>query len=1179
MKLTYAFEKTQDLNGDYVPDHSGLHADNTFDAWGFRGISIYIGTHWISALKMMEQVALIENDTPTLTDVQLWLAQAQLTVDTVLWSPARNYYLIDSAGQDGIMADAFSGQILADAVGLGDVLSRNKMVAHLSKAYDLCVVPMHDYTGNGIGDIGAMNGRTASGQEIDPSFYNQADQAWVGVTYCLAALMYERGMKTQALNTAFGAYYPVYEDNDLAYWFQTPEAWDIDGKKSFPADTPQYQRARAVWELMFAIERNEQWRNNHAPVASNQVVTLSEDACTIITLTATDPETNALAYSVTGNPIHGSLSGAAPNLTYRPATNYNGMDSFTFVASDGQLTSGVATVSITVTPVNDPPVASNRVVTLAEDASVAVTLTATDPETNALTYNIVANPTHGSLSGTAPNLTYRPATNYNGMDSFTFVASDGQLTSGVATVSITITPVNDPPIATTQLVTTAEDTAKALTLAGTDPDNEPIAGYAVVTPPAYGSLYGVLPVQTYTPNANYNGPDSFTFRVSDAGGLTSAPATVSITVTSVADPTVASNQSVVAMEDISVPVTLVATDADTTVLTYVIVSNPANGMLSGTAPNLTYKPAANYSGLDRFTFRANDANSTSAVAVVSITVNEDYLRERLAGYWRMNESLWNGTANQIKDSSPNLSHGAAVNGAITISTAKVGRCGYFDGVNDYAQIANKTNLQITGALTISLWAWPQNLGTGTYSLIEKKAAAEFALVIGTNRSLTFSQGTQAWSWVALPAGSLTNNAWQHIAVTRDPGTRTLVSYLNGVEVGSTVYPANAGAQPVISTNSLRIGTGYSGAYYKGRVDEVYLYAAALDSAYIEDAFYVEVPVGEWTMEEGAWSGVVGEIKDTSGFGVGGRSYNGATTVTNGQIGRAGYFDGTNDYAEIPNSAQLQVASNLSLSFWVRPYSITNRVNPMDKNFGGEFSLSIETNGSLTYQHGTNQSAGKYWTWSNALPAGSITNTGWSHIVVTRDRAQRIVRAYLNGVQRGTTNWPTTAALQPQASTNVIRIGKGSAPGYFRGLIDQVRIYDVIIASNRVDDLSYAMFDSDGDGLNDHDELAYGTDPQRPDTDGDKMVDGIEVLAGTIPTDPASKFDLLPAQGMDWNSEGILVRWASSEEKRYDLCRSTNLHFGFVTTASNIDATPPVNAYLDRGTAVEGVYYYQVMLRL
>ncbi len=144
---------------------------------------------------------------------------------------------------------------------------------------------------------------------------------------------------------------------------------------------------------------------NAAPVANAQSVTTAEDTAKAIILTASDAENDPLTYSIVTSPAHGSLSGTAPNVTYTPTGNYNGSDSFTFKARDGAKDSSPATVSITVTSVNDAPVAQAQSITTAEDIAKAITLHATDVENSSLTYTIGTGPLHGSLSGRAPNLT------------------------------------------------------------------------------------------------------------------------------------------------------------------------------------------------------------------------------------------------------------------------------------------------------------------------------------------------------------------------------------------------------------------------------------------------------------------------------------------------------------------------------------------------------------------------------------------------------------------------------------------------------------------------------------------------------------------------------------------------------------------------------------------------------
>ncbi|MEK7683839.1 MAG: Ig-like domain-containing protein, partial [Verrucomicrobiota bacterium] len=248
---------------------------------------------------------------------------------------------------------------------------------------------------------------------------------------------------------------------------------------------------------------------NDPPVANGQAVVTDEDRPVGITLSGADAEGSALAFTILAGPDHGSLSGPAPSLVYTPEANYNGPDSFTFKVNDGSLDSAPASVTITVAPVNDPPVANGQVVVADEDGAVGVTLSGTDVEGNTLAFAILAGPSHGSLSGTAPNLTYTPTPNFNGADAFTFKVHDGQADSATATISISVTPVNDAPVAQAQTQSTLEDTPLDLTLTGTDVEGDTLT-YAIVSSPAHGSWSGTGPNVTYTPAPDYNGGDSFT---------------------------------------------------------------------------------------------------------------------------------------------------------------------------------------------------------------------------------------------------------------------------------------------------------------------------------------------------------------------------------------------------------------------------------------------------------------------------------------------------------------------------------------------------------------------------------------------------------------------------------------------------------------------------------------------
>ncbi|MDP7000229.1 MAG: Ig-like domain-containing protein, partial [Candidatus Poribacteria bacterium] len=173
-----------------------------------------------------------------------------------------------------------------------------------------------------------------------------------------------------------------------------------------------------------------------------------------------------------------------------------------------------------MTTPNNPPVATTQSVEVGKNMPQhPITLSASDADGDSLTFLLVSNPSNGQLSGTPPNLKYDPNFNYTGNDSFTFKVNDGTVDSEPATISITVTAPNDPPVAAAQSVTTNEDTAVFFSLAGTDADStwsalrvmfEPdVLTYTVVDQPSSGTLYGTvtgmayteaLPSLTYTPN-------------------------------------------------------------------------------------------------------------------------------------------------------------------------------------------------------------------------------------------------------------------------------------------------------------------------------------------------------------------------------------------------------------------------------------------------------------------------------------------------------------------------------------------------------------------------------------------------------------------------------------------------------------------------------------------------------
>ncbi len=360
---------------------------------------------------------------------------------------------------------------------------------------------------------------------------------------------------------------------------------------------------------------------NEAPIADNQSIATNEGEFLSIVLTANDVDGDALTYAVTAQPQNGTLNGTAPNLTYTPNTNFNGSDSFTFTANDGSVDSNVATIAITVNPVNDAPVANTQSVSVNEDESLSIVLTGSDVDGDALTYVVTTQPQNGTLSGTAPNLTYTPNTNFNGSDSFTFTANDGSVDSNIATIAITVNSANDAPVANLQTFSILNTETLSITLTGSDIDGDALT-YSIVAQPSSGTLSGTPPNITYTPQDDFVGTDTFTFIAND-GALDSAVANININLSAPNRPPQADIQTVNTPSNIAVAIQLTANDLDNNVLTYRVTQEPANGTLSGTAPDVTYTPNSGFTGTDTFKFIANDGFVDSNEATVTVEVGPE----------------------------------------------------------------------------------------------------------------------------------------------------------------------------------------------------------------------------------------------------------------------------------------------------------------------------------------------------------------------------------------------------------------------------------------------------------------------------------------------------------------------------------------------------------------------------
>jgi YD repeat-containing protein len=375
---------------------------------------------------------------------------------------------------------------------------------------------------------------------------------------------------------------------------------------------------------------------NRPPQANNDWVTIisnmslsSFDA----RVNDTDPDGDSLAITSVGSASHGTATNTTTSVSYTPTSNYVGSDSFTYTISDSNGHTASATVYVTVVAAT-PPIAVNDVI-----ATGANTAKQFDPRSNdtdrsglGITITATTTPANGTATHTTTSVTYTPATNYEGPDSFNYTITDGKGQTATATVSAT---VGAPPVAQDDFMPVPTSTAVTFDprVNDSDPFGFPITVTAVGT-----ATHGTAAINngvsiTYTPATGYSGPDSFTYTISNSNGL-QGQATDHMCVGPVLPVAVNDDEEVAATHENHVPITpsgtfgLLGNDSDPCQQSLAIISltQPAKGTVNlnpdGTVTYLYYQSVDGIlHTTDTFTYTVADPFGGSATATVTVHID------------------------------------------------------------------------------------------------------------------------------------------------------------------------------------------------------------------------------------------------------------------------------------------------------------------------------------------------------------------------------------------------------------------------------------------------------------------------------------------------------------------------------------------------------------------------------
>ena len=408
----------------------------------------------------------------------------------------------------------------------------------------------------------------------------------------------------------------------LTLWSLSHRRKALPGTAEFTYIVQDIYGASASAKMRITIDIGD----NQAPVAVDDTATLAEDGTVLVDVLSNDndPDGDPLTLVSVAGATNGSGVIQDGQLRFTPDADFNGEEVLTYTISDGLGGIANATLTLTVTSVNDAPVSSDDAAILDEGGTILVDVLANDIDVDAdpLTLTQVTGATNGTASVENNQVRYTSDVGFFGTETLTYTMTDGQGSTVTGSLVLTINEINDAPVAVADTATLEEDGFILIDVLANDTDanGDPLTIVAVDTP-ANGTAIILSNQIRFTPDADFNGVETIGYTIEDGRGE-SATGTINITVNSINDLPAAVDDTATVQEDGTVLVDVLANDSDPDggVLSILSVAGAQNGTASIESGQIRYTPDAEFFGTETLAYTISDGQGGTASASIEIDV-------------------------------------------------------------------------------------------------------------------------------------------------------------------------------------------------------------------------------------------------------------------------------------------------------------------------------------------------------------------------------------------------------------------------------------------------------------------------------------------------------------------------------------------------------------------------------